>query len=71
MLTYQYNTMRVMRRPGQDMVKVSCTGVILVSIKGGESQGVQTSLVKTFKTKNIKIVTSDDNKSNQTMIIKL
>ena len=54
-----------MQRPGQDIVKVTCTCVILISIKGGESQGVQTSLVKTFKTKNIKIVTFDDNKSNQ------
>ena len=54
-----------MQRPGQDMVKVTWTCVILISIKGGESQGVQTSLVKTFKTKNIKIVTFDDNKSNQ------
>ena len=59
------NTVHAMQRPGQDMVKVTCTCVILISIKGGESQGVQTSLVKTFKTKNIKIVTFDDNKSNQ------
>ena len=62
------HTVHAMQRPGQDMVQVTmvtCTCVILISIKGGESQGVQTSLVKTFKTKNIKIVTFDDNKSNQ------